>query len=466
MQLLKVKVNGEWVEIPAIEGAQGPTGAIGPTGAGVQGPTGPQGETGAQGPTGAQGEQGEQGPTGPQGETGAQGPTGADGAMGPTGAQGEVGPTGPAGSGSELTAGLGIVIGPTGVISEQVPITKTEVPDTTFTWTTFESQSYWKYYTTDTTALRTALYNAGYPSTLDWRVVYTYGGISYDETKTLTTVGTSGTLFDNSSTGINGVNRLCIDTTNQFGVCASTLNDVEISSISITIAGYTQYPNKLPLDAYGIDKRIFTGNSNGELTLRNLTTEAMNNGGVADSVGIALCDDTSNSVPAPSSLAVGTHNILNQRETFVVGQYNTISNSKSFIVGQNNTVTGANIGSAIGYYNNVSGDCSLAVGGSNTISGNRSYTFGDHLTSHANQMVIGNYNIDDSNSTYAFIIGNGTSSSAKSNAMTVDTAGNITANNIPAPPSSDGDYILKCSVSSGTATYSWLSLSTWNGGNY
>lgn len=66
MQLFKVKVNGEWVEIPALQGQQGPTGI------GVQGPTG---APGAMGPTGSQGEMG------PTGETGPQGPTGKTGSI-------------------------------------------------------------------------------------------------------------------------------------------------------------------------------------------------------------------------------------------------------------------------------------------------------------------------------------------------------------------------------------------------
>ena len=127
MQLLKVKVNGEWVEIPALEGPQGPTGVqgvqgeIGPTGAtgeSIIGPTGPQGDTGetgpqgptgasgadgAMGPTGAQGESvvGPQGPTGATGETGAQGPTGADGQPGAQGPTGATGPQGPTGAGAD-----------------------------------------------------------------------------------------------------------------------------------------------------------------------------------------------------------------------------------------------------------------------------------------------------------------------------------------------------------------------------
>lgn len=64
---LNVRLNGEWVEIPAIYGPTGPTGEIGPTGPqGINGPTGPTGAT-TIGPTGA---------VGPTGPTGATGPTG------------------------------------------------------------------------------------------------------------------------------------------------------------------------------------------------------------------------------------------------------------------------------------------------------------------------------------------------------------------------------------------------------
>lgn len=53
----------EWV--PAIVGAQGPTGPQGDIGEqGLEGPTGPQGD---EGPTGPQGDEGPTGPTGPQG---------------------------------------------------------------------------------------------------------------------------------------------------------------------------------------------------------------------------------------------------------------------------------------------------------------------------------------------------------------------------------------------------------------
>ena len=62
-------------------------------------------------------------------------------------------------------------------------------------------------------------------------------------------------------------------------------------------------------------------------------------------------------------------------------------------------------------------------------------------------------------SKYILVIGNGTNYNARSNALTVDWSGNLVCNNIPAPPSSDGNYVLQCSVSSGVATYSWVAQS-------
>ena len=72
------------------------------------------------------------------------------------------------------------------------------------------------------------------------------------------------------------------------------------------------------------------------------------------------------------------------------------------------------------------------------------------------QTAIGRWNVENINGTYAFIIGNGTADNARSNAMTVDWNGNIIANNLPSPGSTDGDYILKCTITNGTPTYSWI----------
>jgi len=114
-------------------GATGPQGPVGLTGpAGATGATGPQGPVGLTGPAGATGATGPQGPiglTGPAGATGATGPqgpigltgpagaTGATGPQGPIGLTGPAGPQGPAGTSGSYTAGAGISISGSSVIS-------------------------------------------------------------------------------------------------------------------------------------------------------------------------------------------------------------------------------------------------------------------------------------------------------------------------------------------------------------
>ena len=165
--------TGEFVEIPAIQGEQGPQGEKGDTG--PQGPQGIQGEVGPQGPQGEVGPQGKpfiimgsaystleelqetvtnaeigdmynvgvsapytiyrwtgtewesQGQLeGPRGETGPQGIQGEVGPQGPQGIQGEVGPQGPQGIQGEVgpqgPQGIQGEVGPQGPQGDQPPL--------------------------------------------------------------------------------------------------------------------------------------------------------------------------------------------------------------------------------------------------------------------------------------------------------------------------------------------------------
>ena len=74
------------------------------------------------------------------------------------------------------------------------------------------------------------------------------------------------------------------------------------------------------------------------------------------------------------------------------------------------------------------GDYSIAVGYNTTASGEYSFTEGNStVAASASQHVSGKYNVVDNNDTYAVIVGNGTADDDRSNAMTVDWDGNITA---------------------------------------
>ena len=89
--------------------------------------------------------------------------------------------------------------------------------------------------------------------------------------------------------------------------------------------------------------------------------------------------------------------------------------------------TASNIAAhAEGGYTTASGSYSHAEGYQARASGDYSHTEGSGTkASSANQHVQGKYNVEDAAGTYAMIIGNGTSDTARSNALTVDWNGNI-----------------------------------------
>lgn len=108
------------------------------------------------------------------------------------------------------------------------------------------------------------------------------------------------------------------------------------------------------------------------------------------------------------------------------------------------------------------------------VEGYKNIALGDY------QHVQGKFNVADS--TKAFIIGNGTATDARSNALTVDWSGDMTiagdlttgttlntmaqtvgaaineiSVRVPTPPATDGNYILSLTVTNGVPTYTWIS---------
>lgn len=74
----------------------------------------------------------------------------------------------------------------------------------------------------------------------------------------------------------------------------------------------------------------------------------------------------------------------------------------------------------------ASGDNSHAEGGGTIASGAQSHAEGQStISASPNQHVQGKYNVEDTESKYAFIIGNGTSNDNRSNAIAIDWDGNI-----------------------------------------
>lgn len=87
-----------------------------------------------------------------------------------------------------------------------------------------------------------------------------------------------------------------------------------------------------------------------------------------------------------------------------------------------------------GYSCVASGNYSHAEGHNCVASGNYSHAGGDGTVAASSyQVAIGKYNIEDTSFIYSFIIGNGSGDDARSNALTVDWGGNITAPKLTSP---------------------------------
>ena len=111
--------------------------------------------------------------------------------------------------------------------------------------------------------------------------------------------------------------------------------------------------------------------------------------------------------------------------THAEGDYTTASGANSHAEGDHTEATGTSAHSE-GANTTASGFYSHAEGWHTTASGKGSHTEGLYTKASSDyQHVHGQYNVEDRAGTYAMIIGNGTSDTARSNAFTVDWNGNV-----------------------------------------
>ena len=128
---------------------------------------------------------------------------------------------------------------------------------------------------------------------------------------------------------------------------------------------------------------------------------------------------TSNSTPEDASYKLGTDAFAEGKGTKANGNF---SHAEGF-----NTTASAAYSHAEGRGTIALGSVSHAEGTDTVASGIRSHAGGyGTIAKGDNQTAIGKYNIEDASNKYAFIIGNGTSSTRK-NAFTVDWNGNVEA---------------------------------------
>ena len=139
-----------------------------------------------------------------------------------------------------------------------------------------------------------------------------------------------------------------------------------------------------------------------------------------------------------ASISLGQQNLSQGDRSVTIGYGNRSLGGYSYSHGRFNLAS-AGYASATGYKTKAtglyattsgvsttaSGSASIAEGNATTASGNNSHAEGLGTTAQGqNQHVEGKYNIADTANKYAHIVGNGASSSAKSNAHTLDWNGN------------------------------------------
>ena len=106
------------------------------------------------------------------------------------------------------------------------------------------------------------------------------------------------------------------------------------------------------------------------------------------------------------------------------GYYTTASGESSHAEGDNTTASGEN-SHAEGFKTTASGYASHAEGEYTKASSKYAHVEGYHTTARANsQHVQGKYNVEDTNGTYAHIVGGGTSNTNRKNIHTLDWNGN------------------------------------------
>ena len=218
-----------------------------------------------------------------------------------------------------------------------------------------------------------------------------------------------------------------------YGLGTVYVNDVEVTSGVTKRASYIQFDV-----APNVNDRITATYTTKDSWLKSVTFGSRREG---SSVGVMSFSSGINcTATGKISHAEGDGSYATGTNSHAEGSLSTASGVNSHAEGMSSEATGLAShaeGSGASY-----GDCSHSEGMVTTADGKAShaegrgvYASGDY--SHAQnigtrawgeaQTAIGKYNQADSRNKYAFIVGNGTSETARSNALTIDWFGNVVA---------------------------------------
>ena len=421
------------------QGIQGPQGEPGPAGKdgepGAPGPVGPIGPRGERGLTGPQGEKGEKGEKGEPGKDGAQGPIGPRGPQGEQGIQGEVGPKGERGAtgavgpqGPQGEQGLPGEKGEKGDTGPQGPQGPKGEPgqngkdgkDTVYLGTDEPSAEYNIWLNPDGDSVD-ALATKAELSAVENKIPaeYVKSAAVADNKLTLTKQDNTVVEFEGGGGGLQNL----VDGTGYGSVQGKNASATGFRSFAM---GYAAEAKGQHSFAFGEASTVSAVSTNGiclgkanELDGRDTvcignSCRAWYSGSIA--IGnYAKAYGASNPTQYNNNIAIGSD---------VYSGYNreTQTYEGRWCLATNTGTSSSGYGSfAEGYYTKASGGYGSHSEGC--------YTISTHQAQHAQ----GTYNIRDASTeekankgTYAIIVGNGTSDSARSNAYTLDWQGNGT----------------------------------------
>ena len=209
----------------------------------------------------------------------------------------------------------------------------------------------------------------------------------------------------------------------------------KVGGVDIVLASFTASGARIGQTANGESRSVITSNgmqitrrtSGGtDVQVANLGYGPGNDdqGGTSDAPFFTFGTRNDNNV-GNRSVAEGEKATASGTNSHAEGKSTTASGSNSHAEGLATTASHATT-HAEGRETTASGPVSHAEGRGTTADGAASHAQNHYTIATSNyQTALGKYNVEDNADTYAAIIGNGTSNSARSNALTVDWSGNV-----------------------------------------
>lgn len=249
---------------------------------------------------------------------------------------------------------------------------------------------------------------------------------------------TSIEIADNVATiGINVKSTINLKTLWIYSLSRTTTADIIYKSISVKASNgettllnfYTDYIVKYLLETDEQKTDISNVSVGDTLYLFRRGVSAIGNNSHAEGCWSVASGESSHAegystiASGMISHAEGDNTNAIGRRSHAEGDYSTASGESSHAEGASAKASG-DVSHAEGSYTTASGKWSHAEGSYSKAEGNFSHAQNQETIAKGNsQTAIGKYNVEDTTS--ALIVGNGTSSSARSNAMTMDWDGNV-----------------------------------------